>query len=112
MILLDWDNVHLLYTCLETISRFRFAVVNKLVLCYKQPLIVAKCLVGIESHKACWHRQGVLADQEVLVVMDENVVLEGAAEMQVQLVVSSTGIPLKAKSVAPTKLHGGKVSGP
>ena len=44
-------------------------------LCYKQPLIVAKCLVGIESHKACWHRQGVLADQEVLVVMDENVVL-------------------------------------
>ena len=98
---------HLLDTGLETVSRVRLAVLQKLMLCDNHLIIVTSCLTGIDCDKKTCHGKVVLAGPEVLMVMDENVVLEGAAEMQVQLVISSTGIPLKAKSVASTKLHGG-----
>ena len=79
-----------MYAVLEAISRFRFTVVKKMVLCDDQTLIVAECLVGIQSHRDCWHRQGVLADQEVFEVMDEDCVLQGAVEVQEDLVIFRT----------------------
>ena len=77
-------------TRLEAVARFSFAVLQKLILSDKQTFIVAECFVWIEGDIECRKGQGVLADHEVLVVMDEDGVLHGAAEEKVDLVIVST----------------------
>ena len=77
-------------TGLETIARVRFTVLQKLVFCDEKLLIVAESLVRVESHIEGGHCQGVPADQEVVVVVDEDGVLQGLVEEQVDLVVVRT----------------------
>ena len=77
-------------TGLETIARVRFTVLQKLVFCGEKSLIVAESFVRIELHIEGWHCQGVPADQEVVVVVDEDGVLQGLVEEQVDLVVVRT----------------------
>ena len=80
------ENFHLVDTRLEVVARVSFAVLEKLVFSDKQTLIVAECLVRIEGNIEGGQGQGVLADHEVLVVVDEDGVLHGVAEEQVDLV--------------------------
>ena len=79
---------HLLDTGLETIPRVRFTVLQKLMLCHNHLIIVASCLTGIDCDKKSCHGKIVLADPEVLMVMDEDRVVQGAVQMQVHLVVT------------------------
>ena len=81
---------HLLNAGLEAVTRFSFAVLKKLVLGDKQAFIVAECLVWIEGNIEGGKSQGVLADHEVLVVVDEDGVLHRVAEQKVDLVIVST----------------------
>ena len=99
------ENFHLVDTRLEAVARFSFAVLEKLILSDKQTFIVAECFVWIESKIECRKGQWVLADHEVLVVMDEDGVLHGAAEEKVDLVIVGTWVPAKAKSIPATKSH-------
>ena len=77
-------------TGLETIARFRVTVPQKSVFCDEKSLIVAEGLVCLQCHIEGWHCQGVPADQEVVVVMDEDGLLQGLVEEQVHLVVVCT----------------------
>ena len=56
--------------------------------------------------------QGVLADHDVLMVMDEDGVLHGVAEEKDNLVKVGTWIPGEAKGVPATKSHYGEVGAP
>ena len=77
-------------TNLETIAWFGFAVPQKLVFCDEKSFIVTESLVRIEFHIEGGHCQGVPADQEIVVVVDEDRVLLGLVEEQVHLVVVCT----------------------
>ena len=60
---------------LKAVTRFSFAVLKKLILSDEQAFIVTESLVRIEGNIEGGKSQGVLADHEVLVVMDEDGVL-------------------------------------
>ena len=79
---------HLLDTGLETVSRVRLTVLQKLMLCDNHLIIVTSCLTGIDCDKKTCHGKVVLAGPEVLMVMDENLVVQGAVQMQEHLVVA------------------------
>ena len=73
---------------------------------------MAECLVRVEGNIECRKGQGVLADHEVLMVMDEDGVLHGVAEEKDNLVKVGTWIPGEAKGVPATKSHYGEVGAP
>ena len=60
---------------LKAVTRFSFTVLKKLVFSDEQAFIMTECLVGIEGNIEGGKGQRVLADHEVLVVMDEDGVL-------------------------------------
>ena len=66
---------------------------------------MAECLVRVEGNIECRKGQGVLADHEVLMVMDEDGVLHGVAEEKDDLVKGGTWVPGEAKGVPATKFH-------
>ena len=66
---------HLVNAGLKAVTRFSFAVLKKLILSDEQAFIVTESLVRIEGNIEGGKSQRVLADHEVLVVMDEDGVL-------------------------------------
>ena len=73
-------NFHLVDTRLEAVSRFSFTVLKKLILIDKKTFIVTECVVRIEGNIEGGEGQGVLADQEVLVIVDVDGVLHRVAQ--------------------------------
>ena len=100
-----FKNFHLLYAFVEIIARFRIAVVQKVMLCHDQLFKVAERLFWVESHEEYWQCQIVLGDQEVLRVVNEDGVLERGVQVQVDMMIFRTRVPVKMKSVTTTKHH-------
>ena len=81
-------------------------------LCHDQMFKVAERLFWVESHEEYWQCQIVLGDQEVLRVVNEDGVLERGVQVQVDLMIFSTRVPVKMKSVTTTKHHVRKMNVP